>query len=177
MLNEETPFHERFEDTKDSKTRAVRKILSAAIPSVVSSTAKYYKEGPTLEQWNLAYYVTANTVKRSMKNLASDEIPNIAGAQKISSIAGYLPLNAKVKEESIMTNEKVINFIKDRAPGEWPKPAEQATEIYGEWVTVPKSQNDKVVYLLHGGAYVMGSALMYRPFAYIYAKKSESSVY
>ncbi|KAJ3324811.1 hypothetical protein HDV06_006069 [Boothiomyces sp. JEL0866] len=177
MLNGETPFHERFEDSKDSKTRAVKKILSAAIPSVVSSTAKYYKEGPTLEQWNLAYYVTASTVKRSMKNLASDEYPNISGAQKISSIPGYLPMNAKVKEDPITTNEKVINFIKDRAPGEWPAPAEQVSEIYGEWVTVSKSNPNKVVYLLHGGAYVMGSALMYRPFAYIYAKKAESSVY
>ncbi|KAJ3272039.1 hypothetical protein HDV01_005991 [Terramyces sp. JEL0728] len=177
MLNNELPFHERFEDSKDSKSRAVKKILSAAIPSVVSSTAKYYKEGPTLEQWNLAYYVTANTVKSSMKKLASDELPNISGAQKISSIPGYLPMNAKVTEESIMTNEKVIEFMKVQGPADWPKPAEEVAQVYGEWVTVSKSQPDKVVYLLHGGAYVMGSALMYRPFAYIYAKQSESSVY
>jgi acetyl esterase/lipase len=78
----------------------------------------------------------------------------------------------------ITPSKKVIDFLKIHAPGEWPsQSSDENYQIYTETVTAGNQFSNHIIYLIHGGAYCLGSAQIYRTFSYMYSKNSGSPVF
>jgi acetyl esterase/lipase len=89
-----------------------------------------------------------------------------------------LPLTSVIKTETIAVDPETINFLHRNAPGEWTSSgADDHIKIRGEWMMAGKQTQDFVLYLVHGGAYVMGSPQLYRQFSFTYSEKLGAPVY
>jgi acetyl esterase/lipase len=84
--------------------------------------------------------------------------------QRLSSLPRLIPQGYSIQKAKIPSDPQVISFFKDKFLG--PKLSTQADTIVvlkAEWVQAERIQKpDKVVLLLHGGAYAVGSPQMYR---------------
>ncbi|KAJ3369671.1 hypothetical protein HDU91_007002 [Kappamyces sp. JEL0680] len=90
-----------------------------------------------------------------------------------------LPRKGTVEENvNVKPHPRAIEFFQTNAPGEWPEHA-GSTEvaIYGELVSAGTAESKRIVYQLHGGAYVLGSAKFYRRIAYFASKTFQAKVW
>ncbi|KAJ3373015.1 hypothetical protein HDU91_001448 [Kappamyces sp. JEL0680] len=157
-----------------------KNFVVAGLPAVVGSAASWIVNGPTHQKWSLPYHLTVNTIRECFANLQELDHPNVFGFQFRTSLPALMPLDGQVRKDSYMVNEAVVDHIKQTAPGdEWPKEADDIYHIvHGEWVWAPgHATSDTVVYLLHGGAYIVGSAPMYRQFTYNYSRDADARVF
>ena len=84
--------------------------------------------------------------------------------QRLSSLPRLIPSGYLITRAKIPSDPKAILFFQDKFLG--PKLATDADTIVvlkAEWVQFEQvTQPDKVILLLHGGAYAVGSPQMYR---------------
>ena len=84
--------------------------------------------------------------------------------QRLSSLPLLIPQGYSIQKAKIPSDPQVLVFFKDKFMG--PKLSTQADTIVvlkAEWVQAQKHESpDKVILLLHGGAYAVGSPQMYR---------------
>ncbi|KAI8892966.1 Alpha/Beta hydrolase protein [Globomyces pollinis-pini] len=174
----DVPVYERFEPTQQkTKLKAVLKTLKNAVPALASSTTSFVTKGPTNPEWNFPYHVAVNTVKGVMEKLEQEEIPDVYGSQLRTSTPTKIPKDGLIAKDSFPRYQTVIDFFKLNDPGEWPKPVESLDEVYGEWLTTNETQQDLIIYMIHGGAFVAGSAEMHRSSAYRIGKATQSKVF
>ncbi|KAI8897168.1 Alpha/Beta hydrolase protein [Globomyces pollinis-pini] len=97
--------------------------------------------------------------------------------QRTTVIPTAIPRRGKLILDPFRVEQEVIDFIHKQEPGEWPPHASDMYEVHAEWVIPPSIDEDYVFYLIHGGAYILGSAQMERNFAYRYGKHSRCKVF
>lgn len=84
--------------------------------------------------------------------------------QRLSSLPRLIPSGYSITTAKIPSDLRAIQFFKDKFLG--PKLSTEADTVVvlkAEWVQSEKvTKPDKVILLLHGGAYAVGSPQMYR---------------
>jgi acetyl esterase/lipase len=156
-----------FQDQKPKPAvQALKNLVSSVVPGFLGSVTSL-KNGTTKPTWSYTYHITVNTLKNTLLSLSADG--DVIGSQKASSRPAIVPLDCKITKAEFQTDQQVIDFLKLKAPGEWPEQAGEITTIDGEWLSTGENMSG-CIYLVHGGAYCLGSAQMYRQFAYQYSK-------
>ncbi|KAJ3259309.1 hypothetical protein HK103_002507 [Boothiomyces macroporosus] len=180
------PYHKRYDYEYKPPTPLKRAGMVSAlfIPPIVKSSARYFTLGPKLKDWTLGYHVALLHVMGKMDNVKE--------IQTSTARPSALPKDAFYVEEYFSRSSNVVEFLKQRAPGEWPDVADEIQEkVYGEWIyrqedTDPemypfihkqRKPFDKVLLLIHGGAFVLGSAPMYRRNAYDYTQNTDAAAF
>ena len=154
--------------------------LVASLPPLLRSLKDFFFIGPTVKSWSLPYHVLVNTIRDSMANLMLLQDINIESYQYRTSLPARMPKGGRSRSESYVVNSAVISHIKTTAPGvSYSKHADDLDHVvHGEWVTAPGNHDaEHIMYFVHGGAYVVGSAEMYRKFAYNYSQEADCQVY
>ncbi|KAJ3336397.1 hypothetical protein HDU91_001798 [Kappamyces sp. JEL0680] len=159
-------IHTRFDDEPAPPKASLFRLLKLLVPAAFSSLWKFYTVGPAKQEWSLAYGVAVPTLRQLLGQLnrsPDGAPPHVKAVQARNRRESKVPSTTRVTPDSFWTREHVIDFIYAEAPGEWPEPnANDIVEISGEWVQAKEALDDVIVYLLHGGAYCLGSAQMHR---------------
>jgi acetyl esterase/lipase len=146
--------------------QSIRNLVSSVVPSFIGSVTSL-KYGTTKPSWSYSYHVTVHTLKNTLDSLSANG--DVVGSQKVTSRPAIVPLDCKITKAEFYTDSNVIDFLKLKSPGEWPEHAGDMATIDGEWLSTSDNMGG-CIYLVHGGAYCLGSAQMYRQFAYQYSK-------
>ncbi|KAI8893910.1 Alpha/Beta hydrolase protein [Globomyces pollinis-pini] len=171
-------IHTKFNNNPDSISLwEVAKTCLAATRVAVSS---FYRDGPLRKDWNLSYQATRFALKAFMKAMmetGGDPFVHTIQRLTIQPIPTSSELKIVSEPQSFLPDTEVIEFIKTKAPADWPDVADERPPVYGEWLTVSDSNPDTIVYLLHGGAYMSGSIQFHRRLGLSIAKNAKCSVY
>ncbi|KAI8897798.1 Alpha/Beta hydrolase protein [Globomyces pollinis-pini] len=163
---------------RSSNFQIASRLFTSVVPSLGYSLTSYWTNGPAHPSWSYTYHVTMNTLRGVLIGMQQGELPNVHEIQNSTSNATNVPKDTVVKEEPFVVNPEVIEFIKENGPGEWPDhAADSQHSVYGEWVIPPDVDSGYVFYLLHGGAYILGSAPQERRNAYTYSKASKTPIF
>ncbi|KAJ3272036.1 hypothetical protein HDV01_005988 [Terramyces sp. JEL0728] len=178
------PYHKRYdyEYNPPIPLKRVGIVSTLFIPPLVNSSTKYLTVGPKVKDWTFGYHLLH----------VMGKMDNVKEIQASTARPSALPKDAFHVPETFDRDPKVVEFLRQRAPGEWPDVADNITkQIYGEWIYrqedtdpelypfIHKQQKpfDKVLLLIHGGAFVLGSAQMYRRQAYDYTQNTDAAVF
>jgi acetyl esterase/lipase len=169
------PFNKQFEE----KTTGLMKIqfLAKTLSPFFKSTGAVIANGVKQPDWTPGYSIAVQGMKGVLEEISKE--PNVALVQELSSKATPVPRKAKLTEDHIKTKQSVIEFLRNSVEFE----SENATEIAcipGEWIDTNSPHPDyrnRIVYELHGGAYCVGSAGMYRRIHYLISKKAHCRVF
>jgi acetyl esterase/lipase len=85
--------------------------------------------------------------------------------QRLTSLKRQPPSGCKITHVSIPVHQPTILFFKNKLlESRLPEQALETKQIPAEWTdtVVSRPGIEKVILLLHGGAYVLGSAQLYR---------------
>ena len=116
-------------------------------------------------------------MKSYLASHSASDLKDVAVVKKLTSIPQKPPPGCSISKERIPSNPSVISFFKDKTFGPFPVDARKPYELRGEWVdTLPKRGKDRIVILIHGGAYVLGSPQMYRWMSFAIAKQANARV-
>ncbi|KAJ3272038.1 Protein SDA1 [Terramyces sp. JEL0728] len=170
------PYYKRF----DSKPRVyvfVLRLLIKLVPDSIGSLFQFLFYGPPVKSWTLSYYLGVRFFKVIFAEIVKSDTPNIVEGQLVTSMPNIVPWDAVQIPETFKTNQKVIDFIKVNAPGEWFPHAKSVVETSGDWIHPKSIESDKVLYMLHGGGLFLGSSNMYRRTAYKCAKAANAKTF
>ncbi|KAI8893328.1 Alpha/Beta hydrolase protein [Globomyces pollinis-pini] len=166
--------------SKNLNSVSVEALALSCFAAAAKTVTSHYKDGPKVKEWDIAYSASVAMTKALLKRLVSMG-PNsfIHGIQSVTSYDAPIPMESKIISDStsFISDAKVIQFFKQTNPTNFPDVAAVKSTTSAEWITVPESQLDRIVYFLHGGNYYSGSIQMYRRMAYHLAKQSRASVY
>ncbi|KAJ3324764.1 hypothetical protein HDV06_006072 [Boothiomyces sp. JEL0866] len=183
------PYYKRYdyEYKPPSPLKRAAMVTSLFIPPIVKACTKYFAVGPKLKDWTLGYHVAVTTLLHVM-----GKMNNVKEIQASTARPSALPKDAYYEEEHFNRDSKVVEFLKKKAPGEWPDVANDISEpVYGEWIYRQEDSDpelfpfihkqrkdfDKILLLIHGGAFVLGSAPMYRRNAYDYTQNTSAAAF
>ena len=115
---------------------------------------------------------------RQFFKIARDRVQRI---QRISTLPMPVPFDVELARDSFKNRQNVIDFLYEKSPGEWPDQAEELAEIHGEWIrhnsVIYGSPPETIIYQLHGGGYLFGSASINRNMARRLSKNSNALVF
>jgi acetyl esterase/lipase len=131
----------------------------------LTHTLKAMAEKKPNQDWTFAYNVQVAATKQFMNALADSSVPPINGFQKATANPSKIPIGATHQLAEYTADPRVINFLKENGPGEWPAHAEDISVVNGEWIYADKD-SEKILYFIHGGAFVGGCAEFYRPITF-----------
>lgn len=185
---DEEEFHEIFhsiphpsfaETVKSHSDFIVKPVLSTLFTSTASSSAST-KQTPAV--WTPKYRFAVSAVRAVMTSIGAVSEPNPKYFQTITETPQPLPLKARLSPpDNFGLDETVVQFMRDKVRGPWPSVADHDPSYmgYGEWVDANKGKvtQSRVVYQLHGGAYILGSAQLYRRMAYFLSKAANARCY
>ncbi|KAJ3303200.1 hypothetical protein HDV03_004109 [Kappamyces sp. JEL0829] len=174
-------FHERFNSSPrlDSPWKKVKthfKFLGPALAKTSMRASPKAAEFPP--EWDLSYRIAVKGAFNIMESISEPEEPNAFYLEEINAIQNPLPRKATLSKQSYLPDPAVIEFMKAHTNHEWPAVASNTKlSVYGEWVDARNIDTTKVVYQLHGGAYVLGSSQLYRRMSYFISKAANARCY
>ncbi|KAJ3274058.1 hypothetical protein HDV01_003551 [Terramyces sp. JEL0728] len=172
---EDVDFHERFPKFEPGFPNlfvAIFFCIKTVYFSIVA-ILRYFIFGPLCKQWSFLYHLSS---KRLLDMDHKGRAPDVKTIQNGSMQPSVL-LSGQIIDEYYPRSQAAIDFLKKHAPGEWPAPANDLGQVHGEWLICKESNQNYVVYLLHGGAYILCSAKSHRMLAREVAIASKSKVY
>lgn len=167
--------------TESTRTQRVKQIITQLgiatpyVPVALSAIATYHTTGPPRKSWSLQFYVVWRIIRYLLyRHNTFDKLDDVQTMTK--SPNPNTSAKAIVSFEDIPRNKEAIDFMVDNSP-HLPADARDSDDlISGEWVSASHQTVDnahqKVVYMLHGGAYIAGSPQIERRLAYHIARSS-----
>jgi acetyl esterase/lipase len=142
------------------------------LPIIARAKLEYQITGPPVKSWSLKFFILFSILKADHYKL-----------EKISSLQ-YLTQKADNKNESktnfkkqYCSRNKLAVAYMEAESNYFHENAREGGQIYGEFLSTDKSTSDKVVYMLHGGAYIFGSPQFERGIAYLISKCTNIQTY
>jgi hypothetical protein len=177
--DEETKLYKMFQKEKPRHSTIISSIrfVSFFVSTLITSAVDYTRTGGTHPEWTLAYHMYLKSMKTSISKFLGD-LPDIVAAQNGSMNPTIFPIDIVVSPSYFKPNSKVVSFLENHAPGEWPTQASDVNhKVYYETVMAGNQHANHIIYLMHGGGYIIGSAQVYRKVTYALSKSSACPVF
>jgi acetyl esterase/lipase len=148
------PIHHRFQFQKESNFQIISKLTKTVTKELFASYKQYNKIGPQHRDWPLNYQLTVTAMRIFMKECFNVKYPLIKFAQNHTKNGLYSPLQQQL--ESFEQEKDVIKFMAGLNNYTLTEQSEKIHKIDGEWLS--KEAGKKIIFHLHGGGYIAGSA-------------------
>ncbi|WFD34539.1 hypothetical protein MCUN1_001380 [Malassezia cuniculi] len=157
---------------------------SLAIGSTIANHALY---GPPKKSWGVEMSVITRTVREfAMKNT---NLTTMSGLQMIFDLARFLPqpedglitpVTFRIKSRGLpgfLADEDKKEDGKRELTGEWVVGKQVWRRLQSEWQSGRKTGCERVILYIHGGAYILMSATVYRALTITLSKYTECRVF
>ncbi|KAI8912511.1 Alpha/Beta hydrolase protein [Gorgonomyces haynaldii] len=153
------------------------RILGTVLVTGAASVTEYFWKGPKAESWSLQYHVFFKTIRNVAESGNGRVKPE--RLQELSRIPSFVPRNCKIEAMFFRRSKEAVDFCRGQAHFEWHHTANDVDNLVDAELIAAGEDFDpeQVIYMLHGGGYVMGSIQLNRQMAYRMAKRSKSRVF